>query len=118
MAILQEQKEEKAAAKVACEGITSITKYFTNNSPFTSSLDNPINIDDLINLDEIMEKEGFNFALEELNTLIKDNSLVSQVKNWLQLILQYINLKLVGYKCMKQVKPLWLVLEKENIKHV
>ena len=57
--------------------------------------------DDLINLEEIIEREGFNLALEELNTLINDKSLVSQVKNRLQLIFQYINLRLAGYKCME-----------------
>ena len=36
--------------------------------------------------------------------LIKDNSLVSQVKNWLQLVLQYINLRLADYKCMEASK--------------
>ncbi|GBB93176.1 hypothetical protein RclHR1_21240001 [Rhizophagus clarus] len=69
------KRQKKAAAKAVCKGFTSITEYFTNNS----LLDNPINtiIDDLKNLDKVIEKEGFNLALEELNTLIKDNLLVS-----------------------------------------
>ena len=57
--------------------------------------------DDLINLEEIIKREGFNLALEELNTLINDKSLISQVKIQLQLIFQYINLRLAGYKCME-----------------
>ena len=97
------QRRKKAAAKIASEGSTNITKYFINDLTSTSLLNNQINTtaNDLINLDEIIEKEGFNLALEELNTLIKDKSLLSQVKNWLQLILQYINLRLAGYKCME-----------------
>jgi len=44
----------------------SITMYFPS-----SLLIDPINtiVDDLINLEEVIEKEGFNLALEELNTL-------------------------------------------------
>jgi hypothetical protein len=66
-------------------------------------LNDQINIiaDDLINLEEIIEREGFNLALKELNELIKDKSLISQVKNLLQLILQYINLRLAGHRCME-----------------
>jgi len=96
------QRRKKAAVKIASEGSTNMSKYLSNSTS-TSLLNDQINIiaEDLINLKEIIEKEGFNLALEELNTLIKDKSLLSQVKNWLQLILQYINLRLAGYKCME-----------------
>ena len=33
--------------------------------------------DDLINLEEIIEREGFNLVLKKLNALIKDKSLIS-----------------------------------------
>lgn len=95
------KRRKKAAAKVASKGSTDITEYFTP-IPSTSLLNNQINTiaDDLINLEEIIEKEGFNLALEELNELIKDKSLISQVKNRLQLIIQYIHLRLAGYRCI------------------
>ena len=97
------KRRKKAAAKEASKGSTNITKYFINNSAPISLLNDQINIiaDDLINLEEIIEREGFNLALEELNALIKDKSLISQVKNRLQLILQYINLRLAGHRCME-----------------
>ena len=79
------KRRKKAAAKAASKGSASITTYFPS-----SLLNDPINtiVDDLINLEEVIEKEGVNLALEELNILIKDNSLISQVKNHLQLIIQ------------------------------
>ncbi len=94
----------KRRKKAASIGSSNITDYFINNSTPNSLLNGQqINTiaDDLINLEEIIEREGFNLALEELNTLINDKSLVSQVKNRLQLIFQYINLRLAGYKCME-----------------
>jgi hypothetical protein len=51
-------------------------------------------------------------ALEELNTLIKDKSLAFQVKNRLQLILQYINLRTAGYKSMEASKTIALSIGK------
>jgi hypothetical protein len=97
------KRRKKAAAKEASKGSANISKYFINNSAPVSLLNDQINIiaDDLINLEEIIEREGFNLALEELNELIKDKSLISQVKNRLQLILQYINLRLAGHRCME-----------------
>ncbi|CAG8535876.1 13136_t:CDS:2 [Funneliformis caledonium] len=108
------QRRKKATAKIASEESTNITKYFINDLTSTSLLNNQINttVDDLINLDKIIEKEGFNLALEELNTLIKDKSLLSQVKNWLQLILQYINLRLARYKCMKASQTIAISIRK------
>ena len=96
------QRRKKAALKLASKGFSSITKYFNNSS------NNQINTiaDDLINLEEVIEREGFNLALDELNILIKDKLLISQVKNRLQLIFQYINLRLVGYKCMEASKTI------------
>jgi len=72
------QRWKKVAAKIASEGSTNITKYFSNSTS-TSLLNDQINIiaDNLINLKKIIEKEGFNLALEELNILIKDKSLIS-----------------------------------------
>src|SRR6266542_3191764 len=107
------QRQKKAAAKIISEGSTNITKYFSNSTS-TSLLNDQINIiaDDLINLKEIIEKEGFNLALEELNILIKDKSLISQVKNCLQFILQYINLRLAGYKCMEASKTIAVSIRK------
>jgi hypothetical protein len=100
------KRRKKAAAKEASKGSANISKYFINNSAPVSLLNDQINIiaiiaDDLINLEEIIEREGFNLALEELNELIKDKSLISQVKNRQQLILQYINLRLAGHRCME-----------------
>ena len=65
------KRQKKAAAKEASKGSANITKYFNNNSASISLLNDQINIiaDDLINLEEIIEREGFNLALEELNTL-------------------------------------------------
>jgi hypothetical protein len=97
------KRRKKAAAKEASKGSANITKYFNNNPAPISLLNDQINIiaNDLINLEEIIEREGFNLALEELNALIKDKSLISQVKNRLQLIFQYINLRLAGHKRME-----------------
>ena len=55
-----------------------------------------------------------NLALEELNILIKDKLLISQVKNQLQLIFQYINLRLADYKCIEASKIIAINIGKEE----
>ncbi|CAI2197343.1 18845_t:CDS:1, partial [Funneliformis geosporum] len=70
------------AAKIASKGFVNIIKYFDNSTStsFTSLLNDRTQTiaDDLIDLEKIIEKQGFNLALEKLNTLIKDKSLISQ----------------------------------------
>ncbi|RHZ76761.1 hypothetical protein Glove_193g60 [Diversispora epigaea] len=97
------KRRKKTIAKVAIKGSTEITTYFTTPVSLLNNKDNEI-FNNLNDLDEVIKREGFNLALEELNLLIKDISLVPQVKNRLQLIIQYINLRLNGYKCMEASK--------------
>src|SRR5215213_8834253 len=109
------KRRKKAAAKVASKGSANISKYFINNSTPTLLLNGQNTIaDDLINLEEIIEREGFNLALEELDILINDKSLISQVKNRLQLIFQYINLRLAGHRCMEASQTIAVSIRKEK----
>ncbi|CAG8681065.1 8115_t:CDS:1, partial [Funneliformis caledonium] len=73
------KRQKKSALKLASKGSSSITKYFTSTTLSNNQINTIAN--DLISLEEIIERKGFNLALEELNILIKDKSLISQVKN-------------------------------------
>ncbi|CAG8755192.1 16277_t:CDS:2, partial [Funneliformis caledonium] len=58
------------------------------------------------------EQEGFKLALEDLKKLIANKSLILQVKTQLQLIMQYINLRLSGLKRMNASKTLAISIKK------
>ena len=73
-------------------------------------------MDKLKQLEKNQEQEGFELALEDIKRLITDKFLELQVKNRLQLIMQYINLRLKVLKVWMQVKILRLALKKEIIK--
>ncbi|CAG8727946.1 16857_t:CDS:1, partial [Funneliformis caledonium] len=63
-------------------------------------------MDKLKQLEKNQEQEGFELALEDIKRLITDKFLELQVKNRLQLIMQYINLQLKGFKSMDANKNL------------
>ena len=68
--------------------------------------------DKLKQLEKDQKQEDFELALVDINELIADKSLILQVKTWLQLMMQYINLRLNGLKCMNTSKTLAISIEK------
>ena len=68
--------------------------------------------DKLKQLEKDQEQEGFGLALVDINELIADKSLILQVKTRLQLMMQYINLRLNGLKCMNASKTLAISIGK------
>ena len=71
-------------------------------------------MDKLRQLERDQEQKCFELALEDVKKLVADKSLDLQVKNWLQLIMQYINLRLKGLKSMDASKTFAVSIRKEN----
>lgn len=71
-------------------------------------------MDKLKQLEKDQKQEGFELTLEDVKRLIADKSLNLQVKFWLQLIMQYINLWLKGLKSMDASKTLTVSIGKED----
>jgi hypothetical protein len=108
------QRRKKSVAKIATAGVPKLVTFFPTlqlhkQIPHQSAKELA---DKLKQLEKDQEQEGFELALEDIKKLIADKSLILQVKIRLQLIMQYINLRLSGLKCMDASKTLAISIGK------
>ena len=92
------QRRKKSAAKIATAGVSKLDFFSTlqqssQQIPHQSAKELA---DKLKQLERDQEQEGFELALEDIKKLIAEKSLILQVKTRLQLVMQYINLRLSG----------------------
>ena len=98
------KRRKNSANKIAAAGNFKLDTFFStlqSHQQITKEL-----MEKLKQLEKDQEQEGFELALEDVKRLIADKSLDLQVKNRLQLIVQYINLRLKGLKSMDASKTL------------
>ena len=108
------QRRKKSAAKITTTGIPKLDTFFPTlrsyqQIPHQSTKEL---VDKLKQLEKNQEQEGFELALEDIKKLIADKSLILQVKTRLQLVMQYINLRLSGLRRMDASKTLAISIEK------
>ncbi len=104
------KRRKNSANKTAAVGISKLDTFFPTFQSHQSTIKELT--DKLKQLEKDQEQEGFELALEDVKKLIDDKSLVLQVKNRLQLIMQYINLRLKGLKSMDASKTLAISIGK------
>jgi hypothetical protein len=108
------QRRKKSAAKIVTTGVPELNTFFPTLRSYQQIPHQPAKelADKLKQLEKDQEQEGFELALADINELIADKSLILQVKTRLQLMMQYINLRLSGLKCMNASKTLAISIGK------
>ena len=106
---------KKSAAKIATAGVSKLDNFFSTLQQSSQQIPHQSAkelADKLKQLEKDQEQEGFELALEDIKKLIADKSLILQVKTRLQLVMQYINLRLSGLKRMEASKTLAISIGK------
>ena len=109
------QRHKKSAAKIATAGVSKLDNFFSTLQQSSQQIPHQSAkelADKLKQLEKDQEQEGFELALEDIKKLIADKSLILQVKTRLQLVMQYINLRLSGLKRMEASKTLAISIGK------
>ena len=109
------QRRKKSAAKIATAGVSKLDNFFSTLQQSSQQIPHQSAkelADKLKQLEKDQEQEGFELALEDIKKLIADKSLILQVKTRLQLVMQYINLRLSGLKRMEASKTLAISIGK------
>jgi len=91
-------RRKKSVAKIATTGVPELNTFFFTLQSYQQIPHQSAKklADKLKQLEKNQEQEGFGLALVNINELIADKSLILQVKTRLQLMMQYINLRLNG----------------------